>query len=79
MPRPQASIRSAAGIEGGEDFELLVTFAGGVAFPHLAGRFRARFGRELLRVGIATGEPGLRRADGTPVTSTGWDHLRPGP
>jgi thiamine-monophosphate kinase len=66
------------GIEGGEDFELLVAVAAR-AFPHLAGRFQARFGRELLRVGIATGEAGLRRADGTTVTSIGWDHLRPAP
>ena len=46
------------------------------AFPHLAGRFRARFGRELLRVGTITAEPGLRLADGRPVVPSGWDHLR---
>ena len=62
-------------LEGGEDFELLVA-VGARAFAHLAGRFRARFGRELLRVGVATGEPGVRRADGSPVPMAGWDHLR---
>jgi thiamine-monophosphate kinase len=62
-------------LEGGEDFELLVA-VGARAFGHLAGRFRERFGRELLRVGVATGEAGVRRADGSPVASAGWDHLR---
>jgi len=77
-----AGIAGAAGadaerwaLEGGEDFELLVAVAPR-AFPHLAGRFRARFGRELLPVGVATAEPGIRRADGTPVAAAGWDHLR---
>jgi thiamine-monophosphate kinase len=80
-----AGLAAAAGgdperwaLEGGEDFELLVA-VGTRAFPHLAGRFRARFGRELLPVGVASSEPGLRRADGTPVTSAGWDHLRQTP
>ena len=60
---------------GGEDFELLVS-VDKRAFEHLAGRFRTRFGRELLAVGRMTGEGGVRRADGTPVTPSGWDHLR---
>jgi thiamine-monophosphate kinase len=63
-------------LDGGEDFELLIAVASR-AFSHLAGRFHARFGRPLLRVGVATAEGGVRRADGTPVTSAGWDHLRP--
>jgi thiamine-monophosphate kinase len=62
-------------LDGGEDFELLVAVASR-AFTHLAGRFHARFGRPLLRVGTATAEAGLRLADGTPITSAGWDHLR---
>ncbi len=76
-----AGIAAAAGADpeawalgGGEDFELLVAVAPR-AFAHLAGRFRARFGRELLRVGSATAEPGLRRAGGAPIASAGWDHL----
>jgi thiamine-monophosphate kinase len=62
-------------LDGGEDFELLVAVATR-AFSHLAGRFHARFGRPLLRVGVATAGGGLRFADGRAVTSAGWDHLR---
>jgi thiamine-monophosphate kinase len=62
-------------LDGGEDFELLVA-VNSRAFSHLAGRFHARFGRPLVRVGVASPQLGVRRADGTPVTSTGWDHLR---
>jgi thiamine-monophosphate kinase len=64
-------------LDGGEDFELLVAVAPR-AFTHLAGRFRTRFGRDLVRIGVATAEGGLRRTDGTPVVSAGWDHLRAG-
>ena len=62
-------------LDGGEDFELIVAIARR-AFGHLAGRFRARFGRELLRIGYATDEPGVRRASGDAVERAGWDHLR---
>jgi thiamine-monophosphate kinase len=62
-------------LDGGEDFELLVAVATR-AFSHLAGRFHARFGRPLLRIGVATPEAGVRFADGRVVTSAGWDHLR---
>ncbi len=62
-------------LDGGEDFELLVAVAPR-AFSHLAGRFHARFGRPLMRVGIAAAEPGVRRAGGAAITSAGWDHLR---
>jgi thiamine-monophosphate kinase len=62
-------------LDGGEDFELLVAVATR-AFSHLAGRFHARFGRPLLRVGVATAGGGVRFADGRAVTSAGWDHLR---
>jgi thiamine-monophosphate kinase len=62
-------------LDGGEDFELLVSVEKR-AFGHLAARFRAHMGRELLRVGTMSAEPGVRRADGTPVVPAGWDHLR---
>jgi thiamine-monophosphate kinase len=62
-------------LDGGEDFELLVSVASR-AFTHLAGRFHARFGRPLVRVGVATAERGVRRSDGSPIASAGWDHLR---
>jgi thiamine-monophosphate kinase len=62
-------------LDGGEDFELLIA-VGARAFSHLAARFRARFHRPLLRVGVATAEAGVRRADGSPVAGAGWDHLR---
>ena len=60
---------------GGEDFELLAA-VDRRAFRHLAGRFRAHFGRELLAVGRITEGEGVRLADGTPVAPSGWDHLR---
>ncbi len=62
-------------LDGGEDFELLVSVEKR-AFGHLAARFRAHTGRELIRVGTMSAEPGVRRADGTPVVPAGWDHLR---
>jgi thiamine-monophosphate kinase len=61
-------------LDGGEDFELLVSVAPR-AFSHLAGRFQARFGRPLIPIGTATAQPGLRRSNGTPIASAGWDHL----
>jgi thiamine-monophosphate kinase len=60
---------------GGEDFELLVTIEKR-AFRHLAARFSAHFGRELLAVGRIVKEAGVRRADGARVEPAGWDHLR---
>ncbi|HEX3463888.1 MAG TPA: thiamine-phosphate kinase [Candidatus Elarobacter sp.] len=60
---------------GGEDFELLAA-VDKRAFRHLALRFRAHFGRELLAVGRITEGEGVRLPDGTPVGATGWDHLR---
>jgi thiamine-monophosphate kinase len=59
---------------GGEDFELLAAIDKR-AFAHLAGRFRAHFGHELLAVGRITEEAGVRFADGTAVARSGWDHL----
>jgi thiamine-monophosphate kinase len=62
-------------LDGGEDFELIVAVAPR-AFSHLAGRFRTRFGRELIRIGTATAERGVRTAAGEAVVRAGWDHLR---
>jgi len=62
-------------LDGGEDFELLVAIEKR-AFAHLASRFRAHTGRELLRVGRITEEAGLRREDGAGIVASGWDHLR---
>ena len=62
-------------LDGGEDFELLVSVEKR-AFGHLAARFRAHTGRELLRVGTVTTDSGVRLADGTAVAAGGWDHLR---
>ena len=62
-------------LDGGEDFELLVAIEKR-AFAHLASRFRAHTGRELLRVGRMTEEAGVRREDGAGIVASGWDHLR---
>ena len=84
VPVHEAARRAAAGtgddphawaLDGGEDFELLVAIQKR-AFQHLAGRFAAHFGRELLAVGRITEGAGVRRADGAPLDPAGWDHLR---
>jgi thiamine-monophosphate kinase len=62
-------------LDGGEDFELLVTVEKR-AFAHLAVRLAAATGEQLARIGTITAEPGVRRADGTPIPPAGWDHLR---
>jgi thiamine-monophosphate kinase len=62
-------------LDGGEDFELLVAIERR-AFGHLATRFRTRFGRELLRLGVATEGAGVRLANGEAIASSGWDHVR---
>lgn len=59
---------------GGEDFELLAC-VGKRAFEHLAGRFRAHFGRELIAVGRIVDGAGVRLASGEALPPTGWDHL----
>ncbi|MDQ2992918.1 MAG: thiamine-phosphate kinase [Candidatus Eremiobacteraeota bacterium] len=65
-------------LAGGEEYELLAA-VDGRAYRHLAARFRARFGRELFKVGDFRTEGGivLRGEDGldTPVVRTGWDSL----
>jgi thiamine-monophosphate kinase len=60
---------------GGEDFELLVC-VDKRAFTHLAGRFRAHIGRDLVAVGRISDDAGVRFADGRPVPNSGWDHIR---
>ena len=42
---------------------------------HLANRFRAHFGRELLRVGRITEGAGVRLANGAAIAPSGWDHI----
>jgi thiamine-monophosphate kinase len=62
-------------LDGGEDFELLVTIAPR-AFAHLGTRFAQRFGRPLLQVGRITEGADVRFANGTPIAASGWDHVR---
>lgn len=62
-------------LDGGEDFELLAA-VDKRAFPHLAGRFRARFAQDLVKIGTFTEGGGVRFANGVPIVPAGWDHLR---
>jgi thiamine-monophosphate kinase len=57
----------------GEDFELIVAVRA-AAFRHLAARYRARFGRDLLRVGTLSARPGVTW-NGAPLERSGWDHF----
>lgn len=64
-------------LDGGEDFELLLSVAAR-AFPHLAHRFAARFGRPLVPVGRLEAAAGVRvSVDGAirPLAAGGYDHL----
>ena len=66
-----------AATRGGEDFELLVAIAPR-AFPHLAMRFEAHFGRPLRRIGTLTKAMGLvvlKGAEHVPLVRSGWDHF----
>lgn len=60
-------------LAGGEDFELIVAIAPR-AYPHLAARFRARFGKELLRVGALRAGEGVLW-NGAELERSGWDHF----
>ena len=61
-------------LDGGEDFALIAAITAR-AFGYLAARFKARFGRPLVRVGTITPELGLRHAGGATIVPAGWDHL----
>lgn len=60
-------------LAGGEDFELLVAVRPR-AFGYLAGRFAARFGNALLRVGVLRPGSGVKW-NGAPLERSGWDHF----
>ena len=60
----------------GEDFELIVAVRA-AAFRHLAARYRARFGRELIRIGALVAPPGVTW-NGAPLERSGWDHFAGG-
>jgi thiamine-monophosphate kinase len=77
-----AEIASAAGaagrswgLDGGEDFELLVAVAPR-AFGYLAARYRAHFRRELLPIGTLTAGDRLLDAGGAEIEEAGYDHFR---
>ncbi|HUA07749.1 MAG TPA: thiamine-phosphate kinase [Candidatus Acidoferrales bacterium] len=64
-------------LAGGEDFELLAA-VDARAFPYLARRFRARFGRPLERLGTARADERLvmvKQGREEPIRRTGWDHF----
>ncbi len=64
-------------LAGGEDFELIVAVAPR-AFPYLAARFNARFGRMLHRVGtVEADERVFLVNDGREdrLERTGWEHF----
>jgi thiamine-monophosphate kinase len=60
-------------LAGGEDFELLVAIRPR-AFAHLASRYNARFGRDLVRVGVLRKGSGVTW-NGAPLMRSGWDHF----
>ena len=60
-------------LAGGEDFELLAAIRPR-AFAYLAGRYAARFGRELKRVGVLRAELGVVWK-GEKLERSGWDHF----
>ena len=64
-------------VAGGEDFELLVAVEAR-AFPHLARRFHARFGRALERLGTMRADERIvmvNQGREEPLARTGWDHF----
>ncbi|GAC1348812.1 MAG: thiamine-phosphate kinase [Vulcanimicrobiaceae bacterium] len=67
----------AYALDGGEDFELLVTVAPR-AFGYLAGRFAQRFGTALIPVGRLDADPGVRISEPAgerELAAAGFDHL----
>jgi len=68
---------TAFALAGGEDFELLVALDKR-AFGYLSGRFAAKFGRRLERIGVVQADERLIVVkDGTeqPLLRAGWDHF----
>ena len=68
----------AYALDGGEDFELIVTVSPR-GFAHLAKRFAQHFRKPLIPVGRLDAAAGLRLDDGAgerELVSFGWDHLR---
>ena len=64
-------------LAGGEDFELLVAIEAR-AYPHLARRFAARFGRPLERIGVVQADERVlvvKQGREEPLARTGWDHF----
>lgn len=60
-------------LAAGEDYALIVAVRKR-AFGHLAARYRARFGEELIRIGVLREEPGVTW-NGAPLERSGWDHF----
>ena len=60
-------------LAAGEDFELIVAVRA-AALRHLAERYRARFGRDLIRIGTLVAQPGITW-NGAPLERSGWDHF----
>ncbi len=63
-------------LAGGEDFELLVAVRPR-AFTYLNSRFKAHFGRALLRVGVLRAGSGVVW-NGSKLERSGWDHFAQG-
>jgi thiamine-monophosphate kinase len=63
----------AFALAAGEDFELLAAVRAR-AFPHLAARYKAYFGRELTRIGVLRAQSGVEW-NGAPLERSGWDHF----
>ena len=76
VAREQGEQAERFALAGGEDFELLVAVRER-AFPHVAARYAARFGKELLRVGVLRSEAGVLWG-GQALARTGWDHFSAG-
>ncbi len=60
-------------LAGGEDFELIAAVAPR-AYAHLAARYRARFGKALMRVGELRAGTGVLW-NGAELERSGWDHF----
>ncbi len=64
-------------LAGGEEYELVVAVRAR-AFDRLAQRFYARFGSELVRVGVTRSEREIVRMESgaeSPLPRTGWEHF----